>query len=309
MLTFFSTPKPFRGHINVIQRNALQSWKLLHPEVEVILFGDDEGAAEACRELGICHEPEIRKAEHGTKYLNYLFNRAQQIARHNIVCYVNCDIILTSSFRKGIEIASSLARPFLMVGHRWDTNITEPWDFSQSDWEERLMAVVSQCGKQQTDSYIDYFAFARGLYKNIPPMVIGRVGWDNWLVWKARSLGATVIQASPFVKAIHQNHDYSYHPSGAAGIWSDELAQRNRALAGGLGHFDTIQDAPYDFDGRRIRHKSDYYLRFIHNVGRRRRSAWFALLNATRGLRHAVGLRHENVSVIRAKLGARKSSN
>jgi len=52
MLTIFSTPKPFLGHIDVIQRNALQSWKRLHPDVEIILFGDDNGAAEVCRDRG-----------------------------------------------------------------------------------------------------------------------------------------------------------------------------------------------------------------------------------------------------------------
>jgi hypothetical protein len=34
MLTFFTTAKPFRGHSGVIQRNALKSWTLLHPDVE-----------------------------------------------------------------------------------------------------------------------------------------------------------------------------------------------------------------------------------------------------------------------------------
>ena len=60
MLTIFSTPKPFNSHSDIIQRTALKSWTLLHPDVEVILFGDEEGAAEACRDLGIDHEP------HGT---------------------------------------------------------------------------------------------------------------------------------------------------------------------------------------------------------------------------------------------------
>ena len=28
MLTIFTTPKPFRGHIGIIQRNALKSWTI-----------------------------------------------------------------------------------------------------------------------------------------------------------------------------------------------------------------------------------------------------------------------------------------
>jgi hypothetical protein len=49
MLTFFTTAKPFGGHNGIIQKNALKSWALLHPEVELILFGDEEGAAEAAK--------------------------------------------------------------------------------------------------------------------------------------------------------------------------------------------------------------------------------------------------------------------
>ena len=67
MLTLFSTAKPFLGHSGIIQRNALQSWKLLHPDVEVILFGDDEGAAEVARELGIRHEPQVDRHPLGIK--------------------------------------------------------------------------------------------------------------------------------------------------------------------------------------------------------------------------------------------------
>src|SRR5439155_17039784 len=51
MLTFFTTAKPFHGHDGIIQRNALRSWTLLHPEVEVNLFGSEEGAAQTAKQL------------------------------------------------------------------------------------------------------------------------------------------------------------------------------------------------------------------------------------------------------------------
>src|SRR5260370_15547736 len=103
MLTFFTTGKPFQGHSAIIQRNALKSWKLLHPEVEVILLGDDEGAAEVCAEFGLRHEPYVERHESGTKYINYMFARAQQISRHQYFCFSNCDIILLSDFWRAFE--------------------------------------------------------------------------------------------------------------------------------------------------------------------------------------------------------------
>jgi hypothetical protein len=70
MLTLFTTAKPFEGHSGVIQRNALKSWKLLHPDIEIILFGDDADGAEIANELGSRHEPFVERNEFGTKRLS-----------------------------------------------------------------------------------------------------------------------------------------------------------------------------------------------------------------------------------------------
>ena len=265
MLTIFSTPKPFVGHIGVIQLNAIRSWTLLHRDVEVILFGDDEGAGAAARDLNIRHEAEIRKAEQGTKYIDYLFDRAQRIARHNVLCYVNCDIILTGGFLRSVEQVAALGLPFLMVGQRWDTDITSPWDFTQQGWEDRLMATVSAHGKPRPPWFIDYFVFSLGLYRDLPPLVIGRVGWDNWLIWKARAMGAAVVDVSQVFKAVHQNHDYSYHPNGVEGVWNDELANRNRELAGGESHLLTIEDATHEITASGLV-KKNLFRRRVKNI-------------------------------------------
>ena len=227
MLTFFSTPKPFRGHINVIQRNAIQSWMRVHREAEVILFGGDEGAAETCQELGIRHVPDVERNEYGTKYLASIYDRAQELARHDLLCYVNCDILLMSDFRDAVRRVAERHKAFLMVGRRWDTNITAPWDFDSLDWEKRLRALALGEGKQRPPQWIDYFIFSRGLYyKKIPPFVIGRPGWDNWLVWYARASKARVVDGSAVVVAVHQNHDYSYHPEGEKGVWEARSEER-----------------------------------------------------------------------------------
>ena len=231
MLTIFSTPKPFKGHIGVIQRNALESWKRVDSGVEIILFGDEEGAAETALSLGIRHVPDVKRNEHGAKYLPSIFDQAQRIARHSIICYINCDIVLTSDFCEALAQVSARFSHFLMVGQRWDTDVTEPIDFSDGQWASRLRDRARAANHQRPPNWIDYFAFSRGLYLgNTPPFVIGRPGWDNWLLWKARASGAAVVDVSTVVLAIHQNHDYAYHPDGEAGVWQGEEAQRNYAL-------------------------------------------------------------------------------
>src|SRR5579871_235891 len=186
-LTIFSTGKAFRGHVGIIQRNALESWKRLHPNIDVILFGDDIGAGEICSELGIRHEPNVLKNENGTKYLNYMFDRAWELSRRPYLCYVNCDIMLTGDFYEALESISTACGKFLMIGRRWDTPITEPWDFRQLDWDKKLRTRAKRDGKLNGPSWVDYFCFSRDLYRNkMPPFLIGRHGWDPWLTWFAR---------------------------------------------------------------------------------------------------------------------------
>lgn len=45
MFTIFSVPKPFVPPLDVIQRNAIRSWRRGHPDAQLILFGDEEGTA------------------------------------------------------------------------------------------------------------------------------------------------------------------------------------------------------------------------------------------------------------------------
>ncbi len=322
MLTIFTTAKPFHGHTGVIQHNALQSWKALHPGIEVILFGDDPGAAETCLEFGLRHEPFVERNEFGTKRLDCLFARAQAIAQHEILCYINCDIILMQDFLRATERVRAMHREFLMVGRRWDTDIDAPLPFRErhlcsvprvqrdespdrqseeqgTHWERDLRQLALTRGRRRTAEWIDYFAFSRGLYgPDMPPFVL-RVFWDNWLVWKALDSGKPVIDASRAVMAVHQNHDYSYHPQGKAGVWSGEEAGRNAQLAGGWRHLRTIGDATELLSPKRLKPNVFRYLsaakRYIRQAGRFLfynvwHPVWFALLNLTRPLRRS--LRH-----------------
>jgi hypothetical protein len=231
MLTIFSTCKPFRGHFAIIQRNAITSWTLLRPRPEIILFGDEEGVAEICAELGLRHVPEVARNEFGTPLLNDLFEKAQQLATHDLLCYVNADIILMSDFMKAVQLASAKKQKFLMVGRVWRVHLWNTLDVQAPDWEQQLRAYVLRNGAQAPPpGNSDYFVFPRGLFVSIPPLGIGRGWWDAWLVYEARRLRASVIDASLAVMAIHQNHDQGVYPHGLR-RWREEI-NRNYNLVG-----------------------------------------------------------------------------
>jgi hypothetical protein len=249
MLTLFSIPKPFRGNIAIIQRNAIQSWTLLHPACEIVLFGDEEGTAETAAKLGVRHVPQVERNQYGTPLLHSLFAKAQAMATNSLLCYINTDIILTSDFLPAIQSVRKMRR-FLLVGQRWDVNLDKPWDFDKSDWEVLLRSYVRKNGKLHAAAS-DYFVFPKGLWGHIPPFAVGRTSYDNWFIYRARLLKVPIVDTTRMVFCIHQNHERTYNsvslkaPNGIEGLRKGVEAKRNLELAGGYRHIFTLKDATH----------------------------------------------------------------
>ncbi len=238
MLTIFTCPKPFTDpHIAIIQRNAITSWTLLRPRPEIILFGNEEGVAEICQELELRHVPEVARNEFGTPLLNDIFEKAQRLASYAMLSYVNADLILAGDFSRAVRAVEGWGKPVVMSGGRWGVDVRELLDFRRPGWEERLRSVVKERGRFSLLAN-DYFVFPRGFYKEMPPLAIGRGWFDGWILWKARSLNASVVDASPVVTAVHQDHDYSHAAaSDSRALWDGEEARRNFKLAGVPRHW------------------------------------------------------------------------
>jgi hypothetical protein len=242
MFTIFSVPKSFHGHTATIQRNAILSWLKLCPQCEIILFGDDEGVKEIAQEFGLCHEPDIKKNEFGTPLLDSVFNQAQKLARHNLLMYINADIILFQDIIHAVQRID--ISPFLVCGRRWDIDITEEIDFNNPVWAEELLARVHKEGKLHGYSGIDYFIFPRGLIE-LPPFAIGRPGWDNWVIYEMRRKKVVVINATKAITVVHQNHDYTHSKFGQKTRVSGPEFKQNIQLAGGRANLMSLRDADF----------------------------------------------------------------
>jgi hypothetical protein len=292
VLTLFSTPKAFDGHFGLIQTNAIESWRQLGDNVEIILFGKDRGTAEICARLGLRHVPDVQVTELGTPLLSDMFAQARVLAKHDLVCYSNADIVLMRDFRESLTHVRSWRRKFLVVGRRCDLDVTQHIDFADAGWESALRARAQREGQQQTGDWIDYFAFARDAMPVMPEFAVGRPGWDNWLLWNTRSRKIAVVDATDRVLAVHQNHDYSHHAGGTKGARHGSEAVRNNALIGTWARMFTIDDANYRLTARGIRRDlSLAYLRRRVEIARRRVIDW------SRPIRRRLGLRVLNPSV------------
>jgi len=223
MLTIFAVPKPFHDHIGVIQRNAIRSWTSLRPACEVILMGNEEGTAEVAAEFGVRHVPDVARNTFGTPLVSDLFQQAQQLSGRNLFCYVNSDIVLMSDFMEAVQRVSEQKNRFLLVAHRWNLDVKEVFEF-KSDWEEKLRTRAKEFGTLAGVTSLDVFVFPRGLLGEIPAFAVGRPGWDNWMLYRTRSLSVPLVDAPPVVTAVHQNHHYSHHPQGKTGLWNGDEA-------------------------------------------------------------------------------------
>jgi hypothetical protein len=247
VLTLFTAPKPFRGHIGIIQRNAILSWLKLRPSCEVILFGDEEGTAELAAKFGVRHVPDFNRNEYGTPLLDRVFETAQELASNELMVYINADIILLNDIFKAVSLIQ--LNKFLMIGQRWDLDIKELLDFDNPDWEARLRDMIREYGILHPPSGVDYYLFPKGLFGKIPPFAIGRTAYDNWFIYKIRSLGIPVIDATRLVTNIHQNHERTYAsvglqgPQGEKDLTKGVEHERNIELAGGSSHLFSLQDA------------------------------------------------------------------
>ncbi len=241
-LTIFTAPKPFTDpHIATIQRNAIRSWLGLGDEVQVLLIGGEPGMTEAAAALGVRQLPEVQCNAWGTPTISSIFSLARSHSESRLLAYLNADILVMPDLLAAARQLIAQQDRFLMIGQRWDLDVTEDLDFSPG-WPERLEAEVRQRGRLHPPAGSDYFVFPRAVFTEIPDFAVGRAGWDNWMIYQARRQGWLTVDATPAVTVVHQNHAYRHLPDGQA-HYNLEESDHNRALAGGKTHMYIVLDA------------------------------------------------------------------
>ncbi|MCQ3937463.1 MAG: hypothetical protein DPW18_10510 [Chloroflexi bacterium] len=272
LITLFSAPKPFTDpHIALIQRNAIKSWTLL-PDVEVILLGEETGLAEAARELGVKHTPHVERNANGVPLISSMFRLARENSSSDLLCIVNADMILMPDFVEAARRSRLQRDKFVMLSQRWDYDITSPLNFTEG-WESQLREDVRKQNQLHRPAGSDFFLFPKSCYAEIPNFTIGRAGWDNWMIYKARKENWAVVDCTPSLMIVHQNHDYSHLPDGKPHYEHPETNENIR-LAGGQANIRyTILDATHQLvDGKlsrpkmtsaRLTRKLELFLRMI----------------------------------------------
>ena len=110
LITLFSALKPFTDpRIAVSQRNAVQSWKRLG-DVDVLLLGDEAGIAEAAKEIGVRHLPQVARNQNGTPLISSMFEVVRKNSSSPLLCIINADMVLAPDFFQAANEVGSLEK-------------------------------------------------------------------------------------------------------------------------------------------------------------------------------------------------------
>ena len=195
----FSTPKPWKGLINVIQRNAIRSWLRQTEPADICLYGDDYGTKEACAEFGLEHRS-CKLTSYGTPNIGWIFR--DMGSEEDVKAYINADIIMSND--GAFRAITAHQPPFTATAARMGFSITDEiinWEYLYEALKLFLSTATPRCG-------VDIFIFTY-----LPPMpdfALGRGSWDKWFVATARESPFPFYDLSKDFWTIHQTHNYDH---------------------------------------------------------------------------------------------------
>lgn len=201
---------------------------------------------EVSDEFSLLYITEVERNQQGTPIISSIFSLARKFSHAPILAYVNADIILLPNFITSLEKVAAELIKFLVIGQRWDLNITEEMYFANQSDYEMLERSLSDA-RLHPPGGSDYFIFPRSCFNQIPPFALGRAGWDNWMIFEGRRKKLPVIDGTKAITVVHQTHDYAHLPGGQPHYKLPETDE-NVILAGGQEMVFTIRDATWQLD-------------------------------------------------------------
>jgi hypothetical protein len=214
-----NTPKELRIAKYVAVRNVILSMVVLRPAIGFVVFTDSRRVLSLCDEhsVAVVRNPDTNRE--GTPLLRFMFEELRRSTTSPLYGYMNGDLLFSTDLVTGIDAVlhaiadGRLRKRVLVVGRR--VNFLQPvgrvsqgshgfsdtaaekeknwWTLTPSmkpaevDWRVRLMGAS---GNLFGPGAVDFFFTTRGAlsWDSIPPFVIGRRGYDSWLVDHAVSV-------------------------------------------------------------------------------------------------------------------------
>lgn len=190
-----------------VHANTLLNWQSLKGDIRVIVFIND-----SLNNFPLCTCPDCELwpapvvGESGVPVLKHMFMYVTRNVNSTYYSYVNSDIVFNNNLIRTLQIIEARVnfaiRPAFIVGRRTNViNLTADEAASSKNLEQ---AARSRGKLFRTDAQ-DYFITTRNYpWENIPSLIVGSPGYDNWLVTYSLISRFVVIDATATVLAVHQ---------------------------------------------------------------------------------------------------------
>lgn len=207
MITFFAPVRPFTGLFDVLQRNAIESWKTAIPGAQVIILDREESVGRVCEELGV---EWVRGVPYDERFnrpdVGGIFAAAEKRAINDVLCFINGDNIMLDMLEPIERVRREFPR-FCLVGERCNLKIETILDFDDPATAVRLRSRMKGEGWWSDANWIDYFIYTKGAFGEVPPFLVGGGRMDNWLIQKSVCSGLPLIECGRMIIDIHQEHE------------------------------------------------------------------------------------------------------
>ena len=225
MVTIFTTFEFSSTKFNS-NLNSLKNWKAVRGINHFVLFTNCRKARSLGESLNFTVLPVTDSAIGGVPVLKTMFLTVLSLFPTSYVMYSNADIVFdvdsmdtVTTVDNYVKKRSLMNKPVMIVGRRTNLDIEK---VKVESWEDVVRKSYYLGARFRYDA-LDYFIVNRNFpWDEIPKFVIGRVGYDNWIVAFSRFNNFTVVDASNSIIAVHQtvkgrnfegstHHNFSYN--------------------------------------------------------------------------------------------------
>ena len=240
IVTMFTTIRD-RQCRRSIHNRTLRNWAALSPYMDPVLFVPHTEVNTSSWPMAAKSQNWDVRILHDLRnelpIIKAMFMEILKSSNTPFVGYANADILFDTSListlsalSKSVHVQNKMT---LVVGRRRNVNVTT---FDLGDGDD--LDMISEMDQRQLFHGFaqDYFIISRqGLpWDDIPDFVVGRNGYDNWLVVKGQDWGLTLVDASRTLLALHQVGIDGFK-SGSRTVPKDTL-RLNKMLAKGFNY-------------------------------------------------------------------------
>ena len=205
-----------------IYRNTLKNWAALKPEVQPYLYvhrteDTNNGLLKEAEALGWIIREVKYVAEMDLPIMPDIMADLHSISQSEFYGFANGDTLFTFSL---LDTLSSMAfhaystqqLRILLTGLRNEIPMEEGSTFAEKEfWDPHSVELFARDNPPvyRMANAIEYLIVHQvGMpWKCAPPLVVGRAGFETWVITKARQWGYDVVEVSNSLLAVHQSQN------------------------------------------------------------------------------------------------------